>query len=271
MQLAPAPPPVGVRPPADHIQGLSRGLRILEHVHSAGRPVGVKEVSAAVGLNLSTVYHLVNTLLYEGYLVRTADRLLQPGRLPGEAAATQTAGVRRALGRAAYAVDDVAVLARLDGAHTCVAECAEVPQAPSGGHYPQHAMSLSHLLAVGRVLIAHQPPEHTERLIELTRRAAAVREEVFDEAELRNDLRATAERGYCALIGEGDACVAVPVLDGRGWAQAAVAVVVPVRRLRHELGELVAASLAAAQEVEAALDARPELRRTDAPGTVRTR
>jgi len=58
--------PPGESPPGDRIQSLSRGLRILEFVHAAERPVGIKEVAFGVGLQLPTAYHLVNTLLYDG-------------------------------------------------------------------------------------------------------------------------------------------------------------------------------------------------------------
>ena len=75
--------PPGESPPGDRIQSLSRGLRILEFVHTAERPVGIKEVAFGVGLQLPTAYHLVNTLLYDGYLERDDARLLRPGRLPG--------------------------------------------------------------------------------------------------------------------------------------------------------------------------------------------
>jgi DNA-binding IclR family transcriptional regulator len=244
------PPGPDRSPPSDRIQGLSRGLRILEHVYAASEPVGVKELAAATGLKLGTAYHLVNTLIYEGYLVRGTDRLLRPGRLPGPRPETNGAvHVQRALGRAAYAVDDVAVLARLSGPETRVTAAAEVPGAPCGGHYPVDAADLSHLLAVGRVILAHQPESATEQAIELTRRLASLRGELFDERELRDDLEASAERRWCALVGESDACVAAPVLDHSGRAIAAVAVVIPPRRLRRDLDVLVAAANAAARDV----------------------
>jgi DNA-binding IclR family transcriptional regulator len=52
-------------------------------VHAAPAPVSVKAIAAGVGLKLGTTYHLVNTLLAEGYLVRNGDRSIAPGRIPG--------------------------------------------------------------------------------------------------------------------------------------------------------------------------------------------
>jgi DNA-binding IclR family transcriptional regulator len=232
---------------------------VLEFVHAAPAPVSVKAIAAGVGLKLGTTYHLVNTLLADGYLVRNPDRSIGPGRVPGTIApspAPQDASmaVRRALGRAAYAVDDVAVLTRLDGPETRVTATAEVPGAQNAGHYPVDAHALSHLLAAGRVIIAHQEPETTEAVIERTRRAAQAAGELLDEGELRDDLAAATERHWCALVGDGDACVSAPVLDERGHAVAAVAIVVRPRRLHAERARLAAIAIAAARDVGRRLD-----------------
>ncbi len=240
-----------VRRSADQIQALARGLRVLEYVHAAGRPVGIKEIALAVDLNLSTAYHLVNTLLDEGYHVRGEDRLLKPGRGLEAADWSGPHGVRLALARAAQAAGDVSVLARLEDPLTRITAVAELRDAPSRGHYPQHTVALSHLFAVGRVMMADQSPDRTEQLVESTRWTAARQREIFDEVELRDDLSATRERGYCTMVGNGDGCVAVPVIDRSGRTVAALAVVVTPTRLRHELDQLVRIGAHAAGELEA--------------------
>ncbi len=250
-----------VSAPTDRIQGLARGLQVLEFVHAAPAPVSVKAIAAGVGLKLGTTYHLVNTLLADGYLVRNPDRSIGPGRIPGLSGAPAPAppqdpsmAVRRALGRAAYAVDDVAVLTRLDGPETRVTATAEVPGAHSAGHFPVDAHAFSHLLAAGRVIIAHQEPDTAEAVIERTRRAAQAAGELLDECELRADLAAATERHWCALVGDGDACISAPVLDEHGHAVAAVAIVVRPRRLHAERARLAAIAIAAARDVGRRLD-----------------
>jgi hypothetical protein len=55
--------------PHDFVQSVSRALRVLELVgNEPGLPV--KAIARRAGLNISTTYHLVRTLAYEGYLVR---------------------------------------------------------------------------------------------------------------------------------------------------------------------------------------------------------
>ena len=58
--------------PADFVQSVGRAMLILEVV---GRCPGlpVKAIARRCSLNLSTTYHLVRTLAYEGYLVRLPD------------------------------------------------------------------------------------------------------------------------------------------------------------------------------------------------------
>ncbi len=56
--------------PTDLIRSVSRALRIIEEVSGSPRPLPVKVIARRCQLHLSTAYHLVRTLCYEGYLVR---------------------------------------------------------------------------------------------------------------------------------------------------------------------------------------------------------
>lgn len=58
--------------PDDFVQSVGRAVRVLEVV---GRHPGlpVKAIARRCELNISTTYHLVRTLAYEGYLVRLPD------------------------------------------------------------------------------------------------------------------------------------------------------------------------------------------------------
>jgi DNA-binding IclR family transcriptional regulator len=58
------------QPPTDLIQSVSRALRVLEAVGESPSGCNAKVVARRTGLHLSTVYHLLRTLAYEGYLVR---------------------------------------------------------------------------------------------------------------------------------------------------------------------------------------------------------
>jgi DNA-binding IclR family transcriptional regulator len=73
--MEPARGPCPVEPegrPEDFVQSVGRALRVLEVV---GRRPGlpVKTIARLCALNISTTYHLVRTLAYEGYVVRLPD------------------------------------------------------------------------------------------------------------------------------------------------------------------------------------------------------
>jgi IclR family transcriptional regulator, acetate operon repressor len=73
------------------IQSLQRGLKVIEAITDNG-PLTAKSVSASTGIVLPTAYHLLRTLIHEGYLRRLADgrytlgpQLLSVTQLEGKA------------------------------------------------------------------------------------------------------------------------------------------------------------------------------------------
>ena len=137
----------------------------------AAAPVTVRDVAEALGLDLATTYHLVNTLVHEGYVARSPERGLVAG--PRLAARTgpglAPAPVRRALGKAAYAVGDVAVLCSVRDGEAFVTAAEEVPGAPSGGRYLVGSRHLPHLSAAGltgRICFVTDPDGYRVELID---------------------------------------------------------------------------------------------------------
>lgn len=57
-------------PPSDLIRSVSRALRLLEEVGEHPEGVSPKRLASRCGIRLGTVYHLLRTLRYEGYLER---------------------------------------------------------------------------------------------------------------------------------------------------------------------------------------------------------
>ncbi len=61
------------------IQSLQRGLHVIEVVTAQG-PLTAKSISAQTGIVLPTAYHLLRTLVHEGYVRRLADGRYDLGR-----------------------------------------------------------------------------------------------------------------------------------------------------------------------------------------------
>ena len=115
----------------------------------------------------------------------------------------------RALGRAAYAADDVAVLCRLDGGEAYIAEAAARARARRAPATTRRARATSRTCSPpGRVMLALGP----ETALERTRALARERREIFDEEAIRADLDRIREQRFATLLGDAHACVAAPVL-----------------------------------------------------------
>ena len=63
------------------LQTLDRGLALLEWVAANPGNATVRQAAEALGVNMTTCYHLVDTLIARGYLVRTGYGHLGVGTL----------------------------------------------------------------------------------------------------------------------------------------------------------------------------------------------
>ncbi len=145
-------------PPSDLIRSVSRALRILEAVGQDPRGLSAKAVARRVGLPLATCYHLLRTLAYEGYLVRSpngdyvvglriadrfADLVSSLNRRPAATEVLRT--LAAATGYSTY-------LARFVGDRVTITTTAEGPRSPyledliPGFHEAAHATALGKAL-----------------------------------------------------------------------------------------------------------------------------
>lgn len=209
------------------INSVVRALNLLDAVGAAGAPVPAKRLAHAVGLPLPTTYHLLRTLVHEGYLARTPDGYVVGDRV--DALATGGAQPRRSrqvlqqlhdeLGAAAY-------LCVLDDGEIRLAEIVDSPAAPRtdlwvGLHAAAHATAL------GKAVLATLPEadrrDYLARhpLVDLTPRTVTSARVLLHELDAEGDIAVDHEE--YAL---GTVCLATPVPG----ASMAVAVSLPVPR-----------------------------------------
>ena len=220
---------------------MHRALQVLEVVAAAGDGITAKAVARRLEYNLSTTYHLLDSLVSDGYLVRLEasrgfglgpklpalhDRLVAQlpvprglGGILGEVHGTAGAGALYA----AFRDDDVVVVAHDD--------CAEHP-VPVISTW----RGALHATAVGKLLLADlSPPRLTEVLARDGQRRLAHRT-IVDVDELDWELDQVRRRDLAldrSEFRERLACMAAPVRrplpDGR-WGElvGAVSVAVPV-------------------------------------------
>lgn len=182
--------------PDDMVQSVSRALRVLEMV-SATPGLPVKAIARRCGLNVSTTYHLVRTLAYEGYLRRLPDGCYDVGaELPRRFrevvdALGRPPRSREVLSQLARATGLSAYLGRLSGAGMVVAEVVEGPGSPYLEDLEVGLEVAAHATALGKALLASMP--------------ASSRRQYLTDQGLRRFTELTVtdpdqlERGLCSL------------------------------------------------------------------------
>ncbi|MEW9555893.1 IclR family transcriptional regulator [Nonomuraea sp. NPDC050783] len=149
--------------PSDLIRSVSRALRVLEEVSRAERPLPVKVIARRCGLNLSTSYHLVRTLCYEGYLHRRPDG----DYLLGSKVAERFHDMLDAFERPPHAgavlrhlsavTGHTAYLAQLADGRLLVVDVAEGPRSPWLEDLQAGLETAPHATALGKALLLALP------------------------------------------------------------------------------------------------------------------
>lgn len=169
MEPTAAPVPAEERP-EDFVQSVGRAMRILEVV---GRRPGlpVKTIARRSALNVSTTYHLVRTLAYQGYLARLPDGTYVLGeavarryhdlvttleRPPGAAAVL--AGLSDRTGLTSY-------LGVLRDERVTVVEVSETPGSPYLEDFEVGLDVSAHATAVGKALVSALPARRRRALL----------------------------------------------------------------------------------------------------------
>jgi DNA-binding IclR family transcriptional regulator len=153
-----------VQPPSDHIQSVSRALRILEVVGASPGGLSPKAIARGCDLRLSTTYHLVRTLDYEGYLGRlpTGDYVLGleiadrfRDLMANLARPPQVAQVLR---RVAEVTSHSAYLARFVDGRITIAHVVEAPHSPPLEDLIPGFDEGAHATALGKALLSTLAP-----------------------------------------------------------------------------------------------------------------
>ncbi|OLF11011.1 hypothetical protein BLA60_13405 [Actinophytocola xinjiangensis] len=151
------------REPVDRIRSVSRALRVLEEVGASRAPLTVKAIARRCELNLSTAYHLVRTLTYEGYLARDTDGRYVLGssvaRLYQDLLASfaRRPGVHAVLRQLSATTRRTAYLGRFVSGRIVVTDVVEGPESPYLEDLEAGLEVAAHATVIGKVLLASLP------------------------------------------------------------------------------------------------------------------
>jgi DNA-binding IclR family transcriptional regulator len=241
--------------PTDLIHSVSRALRIIEQVAASPQPLQVKVIARRCEINLSTAYHLIRTLCYEGYVVRLASG----GYVAGPKLAARFHDLMNSLQRPAEAsailrhLADVtghsAYLGRISDGRLVVIDLVEGARSPWLEDLQPGLETAAHATALGKALMTTLPGRARKTLLAEHGMRPFTRNTVTEAAEIVAELAPLRPGDMVVEHGEfrNDVCCAGVAIPGdSGWALSTT-----VRGLTLPDGLLTNLQLAAADLVGA--------------------
>jgi len=209
------------------INSVVRALRLLDIVGAADAPVPAKKLAHQGELPLATTYHLLRTLVHEGYLTRTPDGYVIGDRVDSLVTSATPRHSRQVLQQLHDELDAAAYLSVLDAGEIRLVEIVDSPAAPRidlwvGFHDAAHATAL------GKAVLATFPEQHRQDylsshpLVDLTPHTVTSRRSLLQQLAATDSAVTTDQQEYAL----GTVCVACAVPE----QNAAVAVSVPAHR-----------------------------------------
>lgn len=236
------------------IQSLKRAAAILDAVAAQPEGITLAEVAGAVGLNTSTVFALIQTLVNLGFLTQLADRryrigsrlfTLAAGALDETAMLAMATPILERLSAETGYASHLAVRARHE--IIVVARTAATGLLQLAGH--PGATRPAHATAIGKTLLAAIPPEDFARLLKTLPLPAFTANTITDRDALAVEIETVRTAGIAHDNRELDLdvrCIAMPVRDFAGRTVAAIGLSGPVWRLTPEVLEELTRQLRAA-------------------------
>lgn len=198
------------------IQSLQRGMRLVETVTQLG-PLTARELSARTGIVLPTTYHLVRTLVHEGYLQRLADGSYALGAQMESV--TQLEARARSVRLIREGVAELAAEARVtvsvgefrDG-EIVVTQFVTHPCTPKIECWRGMAIP-GHATAIGKNILARLPVEHRADYLAAHPLNALTSHTITTGARLDRDLESGGLSRSDLEYSYGISCVAAPLIN----------------------------------------------------------
>jgi IclR family acetate operon transcriptional repressor len=220
------------------INSVVRALTLLDIVGAEPGPVTAKRLTRLAGLPPATTYHLMRTLLHEGYVDRVEGGYVLGDRVSALAERRVLTGpggrTHRVLRALHDEVDAAAYLSVLDGGCIRLVDVADSPENPRTDMWVGFD-DAAHATALGKAVLAALPDDtrrdylETHPLSDLTRHTQTDGRRLLEELAHSPGLTRDVEE-YAV----GTTCLAVPVPSSR--LTAAVAISVPVDRAHRVVG-----------------------------------
>ncbi|MEQ8965389.1 MAG: IclR family transcriptional regulator C-terminal domain-containing protein [Azospirillaceae bacterium] len=200
------------------------------------------EVAQRTGLTPATAHRFLLTLEQLGALARRDGHRYQLGLLLADLGdrvehdSVLTGAVQPHIDDLVESLRESVTLAVLDGDRVVVAGSGEAPRSLRIG-FPVGRLLPLHASAVGKVLLAHEPPPRIETLIGAAPLERLTTKTVTEPTALRETLAGIRAAGWAVddeEMDEGLRCVAVPIRGAGGRVLGALSVSAPTARMNDD-------------------------------------
>lgn len=239
------------------LQTLDRGLALLEWVASNPGNATVRQAAEALGINMTTCYHLVDTLMSRGYLVRAGHGQLRVGvALAGLSAAFVEQS--RPLALLSPVVEDLrgrsqesVFLAVWDGDDVILLLFLEGPQHLTVSGFSPGFRGFAHARCSGKAILAYLPSAELDQYFANHELVARTPHSITDEGQFRRQLDEVRIRGWACETEEftvGICSLGAPFFGADGRVLGALSLAVPVARFAEATDRCSKAVVASAEE-----------------------
>ncbi|WP_046469689.1 IclR family transcriptional regulator [Allosalinactinospora lopnorensis] len=245
------------------LQTVERALNFLECVAGRESPPTVQQVASELGLNITTCYHLMRTLIGRGYLERRPDLTLTLGASVGalfnqyRRSFNVSEKLFALVTDLARKSDETAFFSTLETNNRVILKVLVEGSQPlrvsglyvglTGGEY---------IRAAGKAVLAHLSPEQQREMVlkDLGEYTKAQQQDLF--AALDQEFEVIRSQGWAEDAQEsslGISAIGSPVFDKDGKVYGAVGIVAPTSRMDSSHSERVQEVLEAARQATALL------------------
>lgn len=244
------------------LQTVERALTFLEFVADVETPPTVQQVSSALGLNITTCYHLMRTLLARGYLERRVNATLVLGSKAALLfkAYQKTFNIELGLGavidRLAEGTSETCFLSVLQGNAVVLKVLVEGSQNLRVGGLYVGLSGNEHRRASGKAVMANADPTKRKAILDTCLADLPSRKRAAVAKELQAELDVTKSRGWSldqAQTENGIMGIGAPVFDAQGNIYGALGVVAPTFRMQKSQQDYLDQVLTSAREATALL------------------
>ncbi len=234
--------------PDQYIQSIARALDIIEEVAEFKDGWGVTELSSRLNLHKSTVYRLLATLNYRGYVkkdkndrYKTGMKLLEIGSRVFENLDLREE-VKPYMQKIQKESGETVHLGILDNLEVIYID-KEESQATIRMHSKVGKRVPAHCTSLGKILLAYSSSAIREKLVKEKGLVKYTENTITDEGLFKKHLAEIKEKGYAVDNEEmeyGIRCVAGPIFDYQKEIVAAFSISGPATRITEErINELV--------------------------------